>query len=136
MVERTSRFVVLGHLGRERNSNAVKDSLITVLTDLPESLRKTLTWDQGPEMSEHRAFTMATDMAVYFADAGSPWQRGTNENTNGLLRQYFPKGTDLSVFTSEDLQAVEDEFNDRPRAVLGYRKPHEVITDLLLPSPT
>ena len=133
VVERTSRFVVLGHLGRERNSNAVKDSLITVLTDLPESLRKTLTWDQGPEMSEHRAFTMATDIAVYFADPGSPWQRGTNENTNGLLRQYLPRGQDLSNKSPGDLQQIADELNSRPRKVLDWDTPSERLNALMGP---
>ena len=133
MVERTSRFVVLGHLGRERNSKVVKDSLITVLTDLPESLRKTLTWDQGPEMSEHRAFTIATDIAVYFADPGSPWQRGTNENTNGLLRQYLPRGQDLSTKSPDNLQQIADELNNRPRKALDWDTPSECLNALMGP---
>lgn len=131
VVERTSRFALLGYLGRERNSNAVKDSLITVLETLPESLRKTLTWDQGAEMSEHRAFTMATDMAVYFADPGSPWQRGTNENTNGLLRQYLPRGQDLSTRSLVDLQQIADELNSRPRKALDWDTPTERLTALM-----
>jgi transposase InsO family protein len=94
LVERTSRYVMLAYLGRERSADAVRDSLINTVHQLPEALRGTLTWDQGAEMSEHRAFTIATDMQVYFCEPGSPWQRGTNENTNGLLRQYFPRGTD------------------------------------------
>jgi IS30 family transposase len=132
-VERTSRFVVLGHLGRERNSNAVKDSLVTVLADLPESVCKTMTWDQGPEMSEHQAFTMATDMAVYFADPGSPWQRGTNENTNGLLRQYLPRAQDLSNKSPGDLQQIADELNSRPRKVLDWDTPSERLNALMGP---
>ena len=90
-----------------------------------------LTWDQGAEMSEHRAFTVATDMNVYFCDPGSPWQRGTNENTNGLLRQYFPRGTDLSQHTAEQLQAIADELNDRPRKALDWDTPTERIAALL-----
>lgn len=96
LVERSSRLVLLGHLGKERNSDAVRDSLVNAVIDLPDVLRQSLTWDQGAEMSEHRSFSVATDMNVYFCDPGSPWQRGSNENTNGLLRDYFPKGTDLS----------------------------------------
>jgi IS30 family transposase len=133
LVERTSRFVVLGHLGRERNANAAKDSLITVLAALPQSLRKTLTWDQGPEMSEHRAFTMATDMTVYFADPGSPWQRGTNENTNGLLRQYLPRGQDLSTRSPSHLQQIAEELNNRPRKALNWDTPSERLNALMSP---
>ena len=90
VVERASRYVVLGHLPIERTAEAVRDSLIAALGHLPDCLRRSLTWDQGAEMSEHRSFSMATDMSVYFCDPASPWQRGTNENTNGLLRQYLP----------------------------------------------
>jgi IS30 family transposase len=131
LVERTSRFVLLGHLGRERNADAVRDSLITAIKPLPETLRRTLTWDQGAEMAEHRAFTVATDVDVYFADPGAPWQRGSNENTNGLLRQYFPKGLDMSLHSAEDLQAVADELNGRPRRTLDWDTPAERMTALL-----
>jgi transposase, IS30 family len=131
LVERSSRFVVLGHLGRERSADAVRDSLITTVTCLPESLRGTLTWDQGAEMAEHRAFTLATDMAVYFCDPGAPWQRGSNENTNGLLRQYFPRGMDLSRHTAAELRAVADELNNRPRKALDWDTPSERLTALL-----
>ena len=125
LAERTSRYVMLAHLGRERSADAVRDSLINTVSQLPEALRGTLTWDQGAEMSEHRAFTIATDMQVYFCEPGSPWQRGTNENTNGLLRQYFPRGTDLSQHTPEQLQAVATELNGRPRKALDWDSPAE-----------
>jgi IS30 family transposase len=131
LVERTSRYVMLAHLGRERSADAVRDSLIGTVQQMPEALRGTLTWDQGAEMAEHRAFTVATDMQVYFCEAGAPWQRGTNENTNGLLRQYFPRGTDLSQHTAEQLQAVADELNDRPRKALDWDTPTERIAALL-----
>lgn len=131
LVERSSRYVMLAHLGRERSANAVRDSLITTVAHLPKTLRGTLTWDQGAEMAEHKAFSMATNMDVYFADPGAPWQRGSNENTNGLLRQYFPKGIDLSTHTAEDLKAVADELNDRPRKTLDWDTPAERLAALL-----
>jgi IS30 family transposase len=131
LVERTSRFVLLGHLGRERNADAVRDSLITAVTPLPDALRRTLTWDQGAEMAEHRAFSVATDMDVYFADPGAPWQRGSNENTNGLLRQYFPKGSDLARFSKDDLRQVAEELNGRPREALDWDTPGERLSILL-----
>ena len=122
---------MLAHLGRERSADAVRDSLISTVSQLPESLRGTLTWDQGAEMSEHRGFTIATDMQVYFCEPGSPWQRGTNENTNGLLRQYFPRGVDLSQHTADELRAVANELNDRPRKALDWASPTERIAALL-----
>ena len=131
LVERTSRYVMLAHLGRERGAEAVRDSLIATVRGLPEVLRGTLTWDQGAEMSEHRAFTVATDMQVFFCEPGAPWQRGSNENTNGLLRQYFPRGTDLAQHTPEQLQAVADELNGRPRKPLDWDTPTERIAALL-----
>jgi IS30 family transposase len=131
LVERSSRFVMLAQLGRERNADAVKDSLITTVNALPHVLRRTLTWDQGAEMAEHRAFSTATNMAVYFADSGAPWQRGSNENTNGLLRQYFPKGRDLAPYSEQDLQTVTDELNDRPRKALDWDTPAERLSALL-----
>lgn len=136
LVERNTRFTMLLHLPRDHKASTVRDAVVAKITTLPEELRRSLAWDQGSEMAHHKQITIDAGIEVFFCDPASPWQRGTNENTNGLLRQYFPKGTDLSVFTPEDLQAIEDEFNDRPRAVLGYRKPHEVIAELLLPSPT
>lgn len=131
LVERTTRFVVLGHLPIERTADAVRDSLVTALGQLPASLRRTLTWDQGAEMSEHRAFSMATDMAVYFCEPASPWQRGTNENTNGLLRQYLPKRSDLSTHDLDALTAIADELNGRPRKALDWDTPAERMTALL-----
>ena len=131
LVERSTRYVMLAHLGRERSADAVRDSLIHTVQQLPAALRSSLTWDQGAEMSEHRAFTVATDMQVYFCEPGSPWQRGTNENTNGLLRQYFPRRIDLSQHTAEQLRAVADELNDRPRKALDWDSPTERIAALL-----
>ncbi|WP_419722151.1 IS30 family transposase [Rhodococcus globerulus] len=131
LVERSSRFVMLGHLGRERTAEAVRDSLITTVHNLPASLRGTLTWDQGAEMAEHRAFATATNFDVYFADAGAPWQRGSNENTNGLLRQYFPRGTDLAAHSIDKLLAVAEELNDRPRKSLDWDTPAERLSALL-----
>ena len=131
LVERSSRYVMLGHLGRERSADAVRDSLTTTVGHLPEALRETLTWDQGAEMAEHRAFSMATDMEVYFADPGAPWQRGSNENTNGLLRQYFPRGLDLAHHSPQELQTVADELNGRPRKTLDWDTPAERLAALL-----
>ena len=122
---------MLGHLGRERTAEAVRDSLITTVRHLPTSLRGTLTWDQGAEMAEHRAFAAATNFDVYFADAGAPWQRGSNENTNGLLRQYFPRGTDLALHSIDNLLAVAEELNDRPRKSLDWDTPAERLSALL-----
>ena len=130
LVERTTRFVMLAHLGRERNAEALRDSLITTVRHLPASLRQSLTWDQGAEMAEHRAFSVATNFDVYFADAGSPWQRGSNENTNGL-RQYFPKGTDLAPHGIGRLLEVATELNDRPRKSLDWDTPAERLNALL-----
>ncbi|WP_456291405.1 IS30 family transposase [Rhodococcus erythropolis] len=131
LVERSSRFVMLGHLGRERTAEAVRDSLITTVHHLPASLRGTLTWDQGAEMVEHCAFATATNFDVYFADAGAPWQRGSNENANGLLRQYFPRSTDLAAHSVDKLLAVAEELNDRPRKSLDWDTPAERLSALL-----
>lgn len=131
LVERSTRFVLLGHLGQERTSEAVRDALIATVQHLPSSLRGSLTWDQGAEMSEHRAFSAATGFDVYFADPASPWQRGSNENTNGLLRQYFPKGSNLSGHTHEHLANVAHELNNRPRKVLGWETPAERVAALI-----
>jgi hypothetical protein len=101
---------------------------------LPEGLMTSLTWDRGKEMADHKSFKVATDVAVYFCDPQSPWQRGTNENTNGLLRQYFPKGTDLSVFSQQDLDQVANQLNTRPRMTLGYKTPAYVLAHAVAPT--
>jgi len=134
LVERTTRFVTLGHLPVERTADAVKDSIIVALADLPTQLRRTLTWDQGSEMSAHRSFTLATNMAVYFCEPASPWQRGTNENTNGLLRQYLPRRSDLRTFSLDDLTTIAAELNGRPRKTLNWDTPAERLDALLNPA--
>ena len=134
LVERSTRYVVLGHLPGDHGAESVMESLVRALRPLPEQLRRTLTWDQGAEMAEHKAFTVATDMDVYFCDPASPWQRGTNENTNGLLRQYLPKGADLRQYTSEQLAMIAEELNGRPRKSLGWDTPAERIAALLEPA--
>jgi IS30 family transposase len=148
LVERTTRFTMLLHLPRmpghgdgERVKNgpalaghgaeAVRDALTRTITTLPEPLRRSLTWDQGAELSQHAQLRIDTGVQVYFCDPHSPWQRGTNENTNGLLRQYFPKGTDLSAHSAEALAAVAATLNGRPRRRLGWRTPAEAFDELL-----
>jgi IS30 family transposase len=134
LVERATRYTMLVHLPDGHHAEAVRDGLITTISTLPAHLRGSLTWDQGAEMARHKQFSTATDMAVYFCDPASPWQRGTNENTNGLLRQYFPKGTDLSVFNPADLEHVAQQLNGRPRKTLGWETPAERLRDLLVPN--
>jgi IS30 family transposase len=131
LVERATRYVLLVHLPGGHTAEEVRDGLIRTVSALPAHLRGSLTWDQGTEMAAHLSFTAATDMPVYFCDPASPWQRGSNENTNGLLRQYFPKGTDLSVYGPEDLEHVAQELNGRPRKTLGWDTPAERLRDLL-----
>jgi IS30 family transposase len=120
----------------DRTAERVAIQLSLKMQTLPEFLRKSVTWDQGKEMAAHEKFTVATGMPVYFCDPHSPWQRGSNENTNGLIRQYFPKGTDLSGYSQADLDAVATELNDRPRETLNWRKPVEVLNDLLVNATT
>ncbi len=127
LVERHSRYVVLLHLPSCRTDDVI-EILTATVAELPEDLRGTLTWDQGNEMTKHALFTLTTGIPVYFCEPRSPWQRGSNENTNGLLRQYFPKSTDLSVHTAGDLRRVAGELNNRPRRVLGWRSPAEILT--------
>lgn len=148
LVERSTRFTMLIHLPREdgyrhkervKNGPALagygavtmKDALAATITTLPEQLLRSLTWDRGKEMSAHAQFRVETGLPVYFADPHSPWQRGTNENTNGLLRQYFPKGTDLARWTAEDLSAVAATLNGRPRKTLGWKTPAEALDEHL-----
>jgi IS30 family transposase len=126
LVERQSRFVLLERLP-SADSPVVVTALARRIQRLPTALRQSLTWDRGKEMAQHHAFTIATDVQVYFCDPQSPWQRGTNENTNGLLRQYFPKGTDLSQVTQRQLNAVAHKLNTRPRQTLGWKTPAEVF---------
>ena len=134
VVERHSNYLLLVWMDPAKNRvEALTDGLIEKMKDLPDVLRRTVTWDQGSEMHRHQQISVDADIDVYFCDPRSPWQRPTNENTNGLLRQYFPKGTDLSVFSQEDLDYVEWEMNDRPRKRLEFAKPSEVIADILLP---
>jgi len=124
LVERHSRYAMLAKVSG-RDSETVINALIKQAHKLPKELYKSLTWDRGSEMAEHQRFTLATDIKVYFCDPQSPWQRGSNENTNGLLRQYFPKGTDLSVHSQAKLNAVARELNERPRKTLGFETPAE-----------
>jgi IS30 family transposase len=130
LVERQTRFVMLVKV-EAQTAEAVRTALARQLLTLPEQLRRTITWDRGWEMSEHVKFTVATGVQVYFCDPRSPWQRGSNENTNGLLRQYFPRGTDLSVFSQTELDDVARELNDRPRQTLGWLKPCEVFAKVV-----
>jgi IS30 family transposase len=145
LVERTTRFTMLLHLprvtdhGREASerpalaghgAEAVCDAITRAIFTMPEQLRRSLTWDQGAELAQHARLTIDADLQVYFCDPHSPWQRGTNENTNGLLRQYFPKGTDLSAHSADDLEAVALALNTRPRKTLGWKTPAEMLDDL------
>ena len=131
LVERSTRFVMLFSLRDGRSAEQVRSAMSKVITTLPAALRRTLTWDQGTEMSEHRRFRVDTGVEVYFCDPHSPWQRGSNENTNGLLRQYFPKGMDLSKVTQVDIQAAADGLNGRPRETLEWSTPSEKLAELV-----
>jgi IS30 family transposase len=148
LVERTTRFTMLLHLPpmeehgtgvREKNgpalaghgAGAVRDAIAQTMETLPKQLRRSLTWDQGAEMAQHARLRIDTGLKVYFCDPHSPWQRGTNENTNGLLRQYFPKGTDLSIHGADDLAAVAAALNTRPRKTLGWKTPAEALDEML-----
>ena len=130
LVERTTRMTFLVKL-KSREATHVREAFAKEFKRLPPDLKKTLTYDQGEEMSEHKLFTQETDITVYFAHPHSPWERGTNENTNALLRQYFPKGTDFNTISEEKLKMVQNELNDRPRKTLGFYTPHEKFAELL-----
>lgn len=132
LVERTTRFVILLHLpGGVATAEAVRDAITTALAGLPGGLRRTLTWDQGKELALHQQITAKTGANVFFCDPHSPWQRGSNENMNGLLRDYFPKGTDLAVFDAQELRRVADELNERPRKTLGWCRPGDLFAGAL-----
>jgi IS30 family transposase len=130
LVERQTRYVMLVKVAN-KDSETVANALIKHARKLPQELYKSLTWDRGTEMADHKRFTLATDIKVYFCDPRNPWQRGTNENTNGLLRQYFPKGTDLSVHSQAKLNAVARRLNERPRKTLNYETPAERFNQLV-----
>jgi len=127
LVERGSRVTMLGYLPKDHTAESVRDAIVALLVGLPDMMRKTLTWDQGKEMACHLDIAAQADIDVYFADPHSPWQRGTNENTNGLLREYLPKGTDLSIHNADDLNAIANALNNRPRKVLGWLTPLEAF---------
>lgn len=131
LVERATRYLMLLYLPGGHDAASVRDALIDTVHTLPTHLVRSLTWDQGPEMAAHGAFTLATDIPVFFCDPGSPWQRGSNENTNGLLRQYLPKGADLSVFDQTHLDGIAAALNSRPRKRHAYATPDEVFDALL-----
>ena len=131
LVERQTRYLLLAALPSGHTAPAVRDALTQTITRLPSELRRTLTWDRGKEMAEHTRFTVDTGVQVYFCDPHSPWQRGSNENTNGLLRQYFPKGTDLAQHSQRHLNAVAKQMNQRPRKTLGFRDPAETLAEAL-----
>jgi IS30 family transposase len=131
LVERTTRFVLLLHLPAGHDPAAVAAAMTEAISSLPAALRRSLTWDQGKEMAAHAQIALATDLDIYFCDPHSPWQRGSNENTNGLLRQYFPKGTSLAVHSRERLDAVAAELNSRPRKTLGWKTPAQALDAVL-----
>jgi IS30 family transposase len=149
LVERTTRFTMLLHLPRMAGygveprvkngpalagygAEAMREAIASKIVTMPEQLRRTLTWDRGKELAQHAQLKIDTNVAVYFADPHSPWQRGTNENTNGLLRQYFPKGTDLARWNVEEIDAVAAALNGRPRKTLGWKTPAEALNEHLL----
>jgi IS30 family transposase len=131
LVERTTRFTLLLHLREGRAAVSVEDAMRRAIQTLPAELRRTITWDQGAEMATHASFTIATGIPIYFCDPHSPWQRGSNENTNGLLRQYLPKKMDLSTVTSADLRRIQRSLNGRPRRTLGYMTPSEKLSEFV-----
>ena len=132
LVERSTRFLILVALpGGNHKADAVADALAAAVTTLPTQMARSLTWDQGHEMAQHERFTTATGMQVYFCDPKSPWQRGSNENTNGLLRQYLPRRLDFRTLTQADLDSIAQELNERPRQTLGFRTPSQALAEVL-----
>ena len=131
LVERTTRYTRLVPLGDKKDALSVREAYAEAFKRVPDELKKTLTYDQGKEMSQHEQFTIDTGIQVFFAHPGSPWERGTNENTNGLIRQYFPKGTDFTLVSVDGIKEVERKQNDRPRKVLNFYKPNEVFNKLV-----
>jgi IS30 family transposase len=132
LVERSTRYCLLLHLPHDHRAETVRDAMLATIATLPRHLMRSLTWDQGTEMSDHAAITLASGLPIYFCDPHSPWQRGSNENTNGLLRQYFPKSTNLAQHTRDHLDFVAAELNGRPRKTLGWKTPAEALNQLLL----
>jgi IS30 family transposase len=131
LVERTTRFVMLLHLPQRHDPATVAAAMTGAMASMPVQLRRSLTWDQGQEMACHAEITVATDLDIYFCDPHSPWQRGSNENTNGLLRQYFPKGTSLAAHSKEDLEQAAAQLNARPRKTLGWKTPAQALAEIL-----
>ena len=137
LVERASRFLVMVPLPHGHKAPAVRAAIVAALESLPNNAVKTLTWDQGTELTQHREIASESGISIFFCEPHSPWQRGTNENTNGLIRQYFPKSTDLNQHSANRIAEVAAELNDRPRKTLGMRTPHEIFTrDLTRPTAT
>lgn len=134
LVERHTRYVMLLHLPGDHGAEAVRNAMTAKIRTLPQHLMRSITWDQGREMAQHRELTIDTGVQIYFCDPRSPWQRGSNENTNGLLRQYMPKGTDLSRLSEDDLDRIAYSLNDRPRQTLDWLKPSERLAELLAPT--
>ena len=131
LVERVSRFVVLGHLPGRHTSKEVFTALHKAVAGIDKAIWSSITWDQGSEMAGHKAFTMATNIPIYFCHPGSPWERGSNENTNGRLRRNLPKNSDLSIYSAEDLEMIANIHNHKPRKALNWRTPAEVMTNAL-----
>jgi IS30 family transposase len=131
LVERTTRYTILVPLGNQKDALSVRGALAEAFKSVPEELKKTLTYDQGKEMSQHEQFTIDTGIQVFFAHPGSPWERGTNENTNGLIRQYFPKGTDFTQVSEKEIKEAQRRLNGRPRKALNFYKPDEVFNKLV-----
>jgi IS30 family transposase len=131
LVERTTRYTILVPLGSQKDALSVREAYEEAFKTIPEEMRKSLTYDQGKEMAQHERFTIDTGIQVFFAHPGSPWERGTNENTNGLIRQYFPQGTDFSQISIDEVKKIQRKLNNRPRKVLNFQKPNEVFNNLV-----